>query len=168
MIGSELPGHLHNHRMRNAHLCYCYGNLFFWNFLLSQRVVIGYSLILLLFGLGCRWRANLLQATWWKCRKTTFCMTILNCWYGTTKNWQISWGISFHTNASAATNGTIFPFQGYAVIQCYITSKSKFGSLWLGLTFQIENPLSCKSLKGWLVKYIQQQNFLRFMWYSNC
>jgi len=31
----------------------------------------------------------------------------------TTENWQISWGISFHTNAStsvAATNGTSFSF----------------------------------------------------------
>ena len=40
-----------------------------------------------------------------------FCMTILNCWYRTTENWQISWGISFHTNAStsvAVTNGTSF------------------------------------------------------------
>ena len=41
------------------------------------------------------------------------CMTILNCWYGTTESWQISWGISFHTNAStsvAVTNGTSFSF----------------------------------------------------------
>ena len=42
-----------------------------------------------------------------------FCMTILNCWYRTTENGQISWGISFHTNAStsvAVTNGTSFSF----------------------------------------------------------
>jgi len=42
-----------------------------------------------------------------------FYMTILNCWYGTTENWQISWGISFLTNAStsvAVTNGTSFSF----------------------------------------------------------
>jgi len=29
-------------------------------------------------------------------------MTILNCWYGTNENWQISWGIIFHTNASTS------------------------------------------------------------------
>jgi len=42
-----------------------------------------------------------------------FCMTVLNCWYGTTENWQISWGISFHTNAStsvAVTNRTSSSF----------------------------------------------------------
>ena len=42
-------------------------------------------------------------------------MTILNCWYGTTENWHISWGVSFHTNAStsvAVTNGTSFSFLG--------------------------------------------------------
>jgi len=43
----------------------------------------------------------------------TFCMTILNYWYGTSENWQIVWGISFHTNASTsvtATNGTSVSF----------------------------------------------------------
>jgi len=77
-----------------------------------------------------------------------FCMTILNCWYGTTENWRISWGISFHTNAStsvAVINGTSFSFLrtcSYLMLQCH--QNSKFGSLWLGLTFQIENPLSCR------------------------
>jgi len=40
-----------------------------------EVVAIGYSLMLLLYGLGCRWLANLLQATWWKCRKT-----VLSAW----------------------------------------------------------------------------------------
>ena len=37
--------------------------------------VIGYSLVLLLLRLGCRWPANFLQVTWWKCRKT-----LLSAW----------------------------------------------------------------------------------------
>jgi len=71
VIGSEPLGHLHNHWMLNAHMCAlaivmatCSYGIYFW-----RMVVIGYRLMLLLFGLGCRWRANLLQATWWKCRK---------------------------------------------------------------------------------------------------
>jgi len=76
-----------------------------------------------------------------------FCMTILNCWYGTTENWQISWGISFHTNAStsvAVTNGTSFPFlwtRSYLMSHNIIIPNLV---LWPGLTFQIENTLSCR------------------------
>jgi len=33
-------------------------------------------------------------------KNCAFCMTILNCWHGTTQYWQISWGVSFHTNSS--------------------------------------------------------------------
>jgi len=112
-------------------------------------MVIGYSLMLLLFGLGYRLPANVLQATWWKCRKTlVFCMTILNCWYGITKNWQISWGISFHTNAStsvAVTNGTSFSFlRTCSYLMLHYIKIPKFVSLRLGMTFQNENPLSCR------------------------
>jgi len=77
-----------------------------------------------------------------------FCMTILNCWYGTTENWHISWGISFHTNAStsvAVTNGTsYFFFRDMQLFYVTLRQNSKFGSLRLGLTFQIEHPLSCR------------------------
>jgi len=37
--------------------------------------VIGYSLILLLFRLCCRWPVNLLQTSWWKCGKI-----VLSAW----------------------------------------------------------------------------------------
>ena len=78
-----------------------------------------------------------------------FCMTILNCWYGTTENWQMSCGISFHTNAStsvAVTNGSSFSFffKDMQLFNVTLHQNSKFGSLRLGLTFQIENPLSCR------------------------
>jgi len=47
----------------------CAPYLLSWRLVLTEftsgeRVVIGYSLMLLLFGLGCRLPANLLQATW--------------------------------------------------------------------------------------------------------
>jgi len=68
---------LHNHRMCNAHMCTlaivmatCSYWIYFW-----RRAVIAYSLVLLLFRLGCSWLANLLQATWWKRRKS-----LLSAW----------------------------------------------------------------------------------------
>jgi len=120
----------------------------------GRGAVISYSLVLLLFRLGCRWQLTVgylvkMQINF------AFCMTILNCWYGITENWQISWGISFHTNAStsvAVTNGTSFPFLGTCSLMLHffftfnvtLHQNSKFGSLRIGLAFQIENPLSCR------------------------
>jgi len=76
-------------------------------------------------------------------------MTILNCWYGTTENWQISWGVSFHTNTStsvAVTNAsTIVCFiKDMQLFNVTLHQNSKHDSLRLGLTFQIENLLSCR------------------------
>jgi len=111
-------------------------------------VVIGYSLMLLLFGLGCRWPANLLQATWWKCRKIVLsAWQSLNCWYGTTEYWQISWCVSFHTSTSvAATNAStvVCFFKDMQLFNVTLHQNSKLDSLRLGLTFQIENLLSCR------------------------
>jgi len=57
----------------------------------SRGAVIGYSLVLLLFRLGCRWPAHCTR-----CRllgenadKLCFLHDNSNCWYGTTENWQI-------------------------------------------------------------------------------
>jgi len=77
VIGSELPGYLHNHQMQNVHMCALVVVMAtcFYRVTSGKRVVIGYSLMLLLFGLCCRWLANLLQYIWWKCRKT-----VLSAW----------------------------------------------------------------------------------------
>ena len=93
-----------------------------------------------MFRLGCRWPANLLQATW-------FCITILNCWYGTNKYWQISWGVSFHTNTStlvAVTNAStvVCFFKDMQLFSVTLHQNSNLDSLRLGLNFQIENLLS--------------------------
>jgi len=77
-----------------------------------------------------------------------FCMTILNCWYGATEYWQISWGVSFHTNTStsvaviASTVGCFF--KDMHLFNVTLHQNSKLDSLKLGLTFQIESLLSCR------------------------
>ena len=93
---------------------------------------------------------NLLQATWWKCRKIVFsAMTILNCWYGNTEYWQISWGVSFHTNTSPSVAVTkastvVCFFKDMQLFNVTLHQNSKLDSLRLGMTFQIENLLSCR------------------------
>jgi len=72
MIGSELPRHhcmIIECVMRTRARKLLSWRLFLMEFTSGVRGVIGYSIVLLSFRLGCRWPANLLQATWWKLQK---------------------------------------------------------------------------------------------------
>jgi len=65
--------------------------------------------------LGCRWPANLLQATWVNEKAGILCFLHdnLELLIWTTEHWQISWGVSFHIIAStsvAVTNATSLIF----------------------------------------------------------
>jgi len=82
-------------------------------------------------------------------KNCAFCMTILNCWHGTSEYWQISWGVSFHTNTStsvAVTNASTVCcfFKEMQLFNVTLHQNSKLDSLRLGLTFQVENLLSCR------------------------
>ena len=87
-------------------------------------------------------------------KNCSFCMTILNCWYGTTVlSIDKSVGVSFHTNTSAAlavaNASAVVCFKDMQLFKVTLHQNSKLDSLRLGLTFQIGNPLSCK--KVWKV-----------------
>jgi len=99
-----------------------------------------------------------------------FCMTILNCWYGTTENWQISWGISYqHQYSVAVTNGTSFSFlRTCSYLMLHYIKILNLVLYDLDWPFKLKTHWVAEESERLICEIYTKKKFTRFMWYSNC